>query len=45
MWHFLVKREVLVGGLEGKKSLGRLRRRWEDNIEMEFTETAWSGLD
>jgi hypothetical protein len=27
---------VLVGRLEGKRSLGRPRRRWEDNIKMEL---------
>jgi hypothetical protein len=26
-------------------SLGRLRRRWEDNIKMDLTETGWGGLD
>jgi hypothetical protein len=26
---------VLVGKLEGKRPLGRPRRRWEDNIKME----------
>ena len=26
---------VLVGKPEGKRSLGRPRRRWEDNIKME----------
>jgi hypothetical protein len=29
---------VLVGKPEGKSSLGRLRRRWEDNIMMDFQE-------
>jgi hypothetical protein len=27
---------VLVGRHEGKRSLGRLRRRWEDNIKMDL---------
>jgi len=27
---------VLVGRPEGKGSLGRLRRRWEDNITMDL---------
>jgi hypothetical protein len=26
----------LVGKLEGKRLIGRQRRRWGDNIEMEF---------
>jgi hypothetical protein len=29
---------VLVGKPEGKKPLGRLRRRWEDNIKMDVQE-------
>jgi len=29
---------VLVGKPEGKRSLGRLRRRWEDNIKMDLQE-------
>jgi len=27
---------VLVGKLEGKGPLGRSRRRWEENIKMDF---------
>jgi hypothetical protein len=27
---------VLVGKPEGKRPLGRLRRRWEDNIKMDL---------
>jgi hypothetical protein len=29
---------VLVGSPEGKKPLGRPRRRWEDNIKMDLRE-------
>ena len=29
---------VLVGKSEGKKPLGRPRRRWEDNIKMDLQE-------
>ena len=29
---------VLVGKPEGKRPLGRHRRRWEDNIEMDLKE-------
>jgi hypothetical protein len=29
---------VLVGRLEGKRPLGRSRRRWKDNIKMDFRE-------
>ena len=30
--------KVLVGNPEGKRPLGRPRRRWEDNIEMDLEE-------
>ena len=37
---------VLVGKAEGKRPLGRPRRRWEDNIKMDLQEVGWShGLD
>ena len=29
---------ILVGKPEEKRSLGRLRRRWEDNIKMDLRE-------
>ena len=29
---------VLVGKTEGKRTLGRPRRRWEDNIKMDLQE-------
>jgi hypothetical protein len=29
---------ILVGNPEGKRSLGRPRRRWEDNIRMDLRE-------
>jgi hypothetical protein len=29
---------VLVGKLEGKRPLGRPRRRWEDNIKIDLQE-------
>jgi hypothetical protein len=32
---------VLVGKPEGIKPLGRLRRRWEDNIKMDLREVEW----
>jgi len=40
---------VLVGKPEGKRLLGRPRRRWEDNIKMELQEFGggrvdWMGL-
>jgi hypothetical protein len=37
---------VLVGKSEGSRPLGKLRRRWEDNIKMDFQEVRWEhGLD
>ena len=32
---------VLVGKPEGKRPLGRPRRRWEDNIEVDLQEVGW----
>jgi hypothetical protein len=32
---------VLVGKPEGKRSLGRTRRRWEDNIKRDLEEVGW----
>jgi hypothetical protein len=36
---------VLVGKPEGKRPLGRPRRRWEDNIRIDFRELGWGGMD
>ena len=36
---------VLVGRSEGKRPLGRPRRRWEDNIKMDLQEVGVSGGD
>jgi hypothetical protein len=36
---------VLVGKLEGKRALGRPRRRWEDNIKMDLQEVGCGGMD
>jgi hypothetical protein len=32
---------VLMGKPEGKRPLGRPRRRWEDGIRMHLRETGW----
>jgi hypothetical protein len=32
---------VLVGKPEGKRSLGRPRHRWEDNIKMDLQDGGW----
>jgi hypothetical protein len=34
---------VLVGRPEGRRLLGRPRRRWEDNIKMDLQEVGWGG--
>jgi len=34
---------VLVGKPEGKRPLGRPRRRWEDNIKMDLREAGGGG--
>ena len=36
---------VLVRKLEGKRPLGRPRRRWEDNIKMDLQEVGCGGMD
>jgi len=36
---------VLVGKDEGKRPLGRPRRRWEDNIKMDLQEVGNGGID
>jgi hypothetical protein len=40
-----VVHRVLVGKPEGKRSLGRPRRRWEDNIRMDLQEVGGGGWD
>jgi hypothetical protein len=35
---------VLVGKAEGKRPLGRPRRRWLDNIKMDLREIEWGGM-
>jgi hypothetical protein len=34
---------ILVRKPEGKRPLGRPRRRWVDNIKMDFGEIVWNG--
>jgi hypothetical protein len=36
---------LLVGKPEGKRPLGRPRRRLVDNIKMDLLEVVWSGVD
>ena len=37
--------KVLVGKHEGKRPLGRPRRRWEDNIRMDLQEVGCGSMD
>jgi hypothetical protein len=34
-----------VGKSEGKRQLGRQRRRWVDNIKMDLREIGWDCID
>jgi hypothetical protein len=36
---------ILVGNPEGKRALGRPRRRWMDNIKIELREIGWDRGD
>jgi hypothetical protein len=36
---------ILMGKLEGRKPLGRPRRRWEDGIRMDLREIGLGGVD
>jgi hypothetical protein len=35
---------ISVGNPEGKRPLGRPRRRWVDNIKMDLREIGWYGM-
>ena len=36
---------VLMGKPEGKRPLGRSRRRWDDSIKMDLQEVGCGGMD
>jgi hypothetical protein len=36
---------LLVGKPEGRRPLGRPRRRWVDNIRMDLVEVGWGDVD
>jgi hypothetical protein len=36
---------VLMGKPEGRRPLGRPRRRWEDGIRMDLRENGWGSID
>ena len=37
--------EFWCGKPEGKRPLGRSRRKWEDNIKMDLQEVGYGGMD
>jgi hypothetical protein len=37
--------KILVGKPEGKRQLGRPRRRWEDGIRMNLREVDWGSVE
>jgi hypothetical protein len=37
--------KILVGMLEGKRPLGRPKRRWEDEVRMDLREIGLGGVD
>jgi hypothetical protein len=37
--------KILAGKSEGRKPLGRPRRRWVDNIKMDLREIGWGGME
>jgi hypothetical protein len=45
MWESRNAYRILVGNPGGKRSLGRSRRRWLDNIKMDLREIEWDGMD
>jgi hypothetical protein len=45
MWEGRGVYRVLVGKPEGKRPLGRPRRRWENNIEMNLKEVGCGSMD
>jgi hypothetical protein len=36
---------ILIGKPEGKRPLGRPRRRWVDNIKIDLRKIGWCGMD
>jgi hypothetical protein len=44
MWEIINAYNILAGKPEGKRPLGRPRRRWED-IRIDLRETGWEGVD
>jgi hypothetical protein len=45
MWVKRNSYRIRVRKLEENRSLGRPRRRWEDNIKTDLREIGWGGID
>jgi hypothetical protein len=45
MFSSYLEYRLLVGKPEGKRPLGRPRRRWVDNIRMDLGEVGWNDVD
>jgi hypothetical protein len=45
MWEKKNTYRLLVGKPEGKRPLGRPRRRWVGNIRMDLKEVGWGDVD
>jgi hypothetical protein len=45
MWDKRNTYRILVGEPEGKRPLGRPRRKWADNIKMDLREIGWGGMN
>jgi hypothetical protein len=37
--------KILLGKPEGKRPLERPRRRWEDNVKLDFRRKGWEDVD
>jgi hypothetical protein len=45
MWETRNVYRILVGKPEGRRTLGKPRRRWVDNIKMDLREIGFEGVD
>jgi hypothetical protein len=45
MWEWRGVYRVLVGKSEGKRPLGRPKRRWENNIKMDLEKVGCGSMD
>jgi hypothetical protein len=37
--------KIFIGKPEGKRPLGRRKRKWVNNIKMDLREIGWDGMD